>query len=984
MEQVLQAYSQLSDQNCQNTREITEFLCNFYSTYESFNILTRIIFDDTNQLIKRHAVIGIRSFIKKFYNQSNKLEIFSVLLDMYSYEGSEDVRRLVEIYIRDCMCPEVLGPTIKFIEMTCQNPTDINLYCMFSLLIISLNYQLETNINIEDLANKCLSTRNVRIQSVVMRYFLMSDLYNEDVDNKIAEQRFTDAVRFLCNVGSTDFEEFKELVKAILYIIDGEVDYIDSKTVFSMCLDKVVDDSFSLLVRAEIKSLCDSLIPKISSEIMVNFGDIFSKYWRYALEIYQSNDIFCDENNVFLILIEQCREVIEVIEFLFDQLSQISDEGAISLLLSAIYTLLETKKCYSFLDSNGLYEKFSRILVLGLQSDNYYTITVSASCISLYVSHQSSSVDDNTRGILLHNIIALFQKDHLLIDDGIAALHSLISSYENTDEIFDDVYKALYNISRQGIAVYMSLKCISSLIKNSQEAVSRNGEVIYESLNNLLNNEIYTSCKHIIINSLSHIVSKSKIDSKPILDISVQLLSSDDTEMQVEASKAIARVAVTKTDIDGVNIERFIDMMLKLTEKDLTPMEDDQYDEFMGDHDKELDNQYNLLVEGVVIPLKMATILLKQFYELIPSRLQFLISKYKYVLPNIFSSPKMVEFCMQSIGYIVEGLTFFPNKMDFKETGVKFLEISLDCLDRTFAGFDTGSSIETIVTCIANFGVEIIYNDIERVLNVIKSSFTQNCDDYSDVLHNNCSLFLRELLYQAKPGSQHRDFVWEITCRFIPIYRELFEKSGDFHFLIAEYFADVIVAYPENIDQNMIEFTYMLSKKLIDENIHYGLYAIKCITKAVPQFVTQKLDDVIEIVDNFLSPCEQDRELSYMQDNSVSLLGVIAINILDENFPAQTFLEKALTNMPAKEDMQECKDMYEFYVWLYERYFSVCPIYFAQCVCRFLYFTREKLLEFDLNDGQIEHLKKILKEVVTEVDVNQLPITSNVQKVLSN
>jgi len=974
---VVSLYNELLDPACQNAMVITESLMQFYKHESSFEVLKWIVLNTANDLIKRHAAIGIKTYLKyNWLENSDKNSIYTSLLDLSVYSGSQRVRSLIVDCIQTLLDPNFAIQTYQFLQNASTN--NDNLETCFKLLTFLISYGDFIEIDDEwctNLVNLGLSINDSSTNVVTLRFALNKyNLENEEEEGSKAGHYFETAINVFRRLAlSGDYSIQSELASLLVFIIQQTPPYINIEQTLSICLDIIRDSSLKIECRYWSQIVCDEVIASYSNEIAEAdlYEVIFSAYFNFASENINENDAFdLSNHNVFATVATEFSKEPAFLEYLWEQFQNMKHDEVASYVFLTVFL-------YTFENGSDFYveklNEISKFLIDALTSNFCCSVTASAAAISeLSIGVKGSILEVSDE--LIAALLAIIAQEPL--PELLFALSQILNNLEQSDSVFDDCYSLLTNslqVCDQHLLIFQNL---CNLIKRSEERVRH----FYDSLYSLFievissDSDSHNLIKPVAVCSMSYLaqscIRQFEEHAQSFAQFCYSSLESEDSLLVYESMRAIGRIASYFSKQISTTLNDILKKLLVVASHSIEPPQSNVEDEFAGDEDEELDNAYTNLTKNVGTAFRVTCYLMKSYPDILYDHIEHVLQSLESLVTNGQGVSTCLNDCAKGSNFIISALSNLgqsPNEMKIVvRISQQMVEILINSIEPTIKDL----VYETIGDIIAFFGVLPITTQIDPILLSIKDLFDQILDPEIEFLGytvshcDNAQRILREIMCSMGSSS------FSIVKEFIePVNQFLMTKNSHLKDLGLQFFGDLLFTCSQFLDEEFVSNIFVLAENAIKErNSPFGFTVIKQMATVAPEALAPHISIVMKMISQKLNRSNKKTEtIMSLQDNAVTALGAIAMNILKDKFDFNTYAPLALSAMPAQLEVEENQDIMTFFNWLLEKSNGRLVQDFASVLIRLFSDPLEKLEEYYISKEMLSELVPCFHNLIGKV-----------------
>ena len=155
---------------------------------------------------------------------------------------------------------------------------------------------------------------------------------------------------------------------------------------------------------------------------------------------------------------------------------------------------------------------------------------------------------------------------------------------------------------------------------------------------------------------------------------------------------------------------------------------------------------------------------------------------------------------------------------------------------------------------------------------------------------------------------------------------------------------------------------------VIHHNSTIALGALKQIATSKAAALEPHAQQIVDYIIHRLQISEsKTEEVQSLQDNCVSLLGKLIINLIGDGFPLQEYIGVITAAMPAQMDVEENPSILEFFFYIVEKVGENFPQEICGVLCRVFSDSEADLLEWFFTEENIVQLKALLQQYIQAV-----------------
>ena len=574
-------------------------------------------------------------------------------------------------------------------------------------------------------------------------------------------------------------------------------------------------------------------------------------------------------------------------------------------------------------------------------------------------------------------------------------LITLFESAVDTDPIFDDAIQSLFgkleDVDDENIQEQI-IRAIAALAKNSTEKVAEHAGEVFSAIQDITTAEpdsgaygLRGSAVEVICSLLFKCPSFFKDSALEIAGFLIQCMQDEDVTLITDALNAYGTMVTMMHQTIQDSIESALEILPQLAEKDMTKVitdlttslldtaisgGDDIQEEADADKGIILQEDY-LEVPGAACML-YATIL-SLFPQLVADHLPVIIQIISHLADSVIECS--VSFAIRSCTYVFEALqaaeAFDEGVLGQLEAIIQHV-IETETSERLVA--DAIQALAALLSCI---GLEHLGEYPSTILDILGSvcilnlpCFNGNTSLPTDFYKPVGQLF-REVFHAfgQEPPAQVVTLMNDVI---MPMIGE--ESDSEKAFFAMSVLAKWVENAPGSIPEEQMAAIIQLIIPYQTNHVGYqGFYLLKTIAQNAPGAIAPFVEPLFEL---FKARIEQPQKKSEafvkMMDNMVSCIGQIAINVLQDSFPAD-FIEPCLQLMPARLDLDEDISIFQFFFFIAEKYHEPAPL--ASVIIRLFTISPEMKYATQLSDDVFEKLKQTLATLLRNIGDAQSFIT---------
>lgn len=965
---LINCFEALSDISGQNIEEANETLNQIFSDPSSIQELIQLIYiNGIDEKYRRNSVVNIGRLFKKYFqglSDEDQASLFVSLLNLYVFPNSRFVRHYIRDFVEMGMKPAFLSITSDFLTQLREDLNDITIEASLYVLSMVLTYQEEDLDNITPMSIPLIeaglnSQSNDTRLAAILHGLVVANLINTEEGSQLLARYTEEGIQLLVNyVTSNDMfsygESLCDLVKGMRYFFEQEPENIDTNRILMILLDLLSKNEIIIEFRKQIQILSYVLIQNSIDSIAENEEAI-----QTVLQVFFQNEglnfdpeehIYLIDNDIFSTICEDFALYPDVLEMMWNTFESISEspEGFYTMLVALSATLQEGCDFYQ-----SKITDLSQILIQGVSNECLCLNEAAAECIEKLAISQKKQIK-SVLDELVHAILERLSNEPNT--ELVKSIDSIVCSAEEIGPIFSDIFNALSELyGVEDLPLHDAiLSCLYSLIRFSPKQARHFFQPISELCFQILSSQDeYDEFKGKAISILSFLIESSPKLFEPLFsefhNLVVQNLDSEDLTILKESITAYGHLLIHFVESEQIqsSISDVYAKIIDFAGRDISQREETEHEIFTGEDDPEVedfDSKVEPVINVVVSAIRVATYILSAFPQMIASdseQILDIIQKQYEV-----GDSDCIIGCAEGCNNLIQGVQKAGYNQDTQPilSRIAFLlsEIAASDLSQSDGAGSAFTGISDIIAGDEVTGILCCYEYLGSILGSVRDVFKgertyqQGKTKYIEELHQPAMRVVREIIAAMKDKSV------EVIADLIPIFNEHVENiSMEMRDLVLQFFGDLCYWATNAVDDELKGNTFILAFDAIEKRSSaIGFGCIKQLAEKSPQFILEKLDDILGLIKAQLEINEDNptESLQSIQDNAVSALAMIAMNILKNNFPFNDFLPIALSKMPPQLEAEENDCHIDFFFWLYNcaeqlniledniQYFAAVPV----------------------------------------------------------
>ena len=337
--QVEACYRMLLDPSCVEVTQATEMLQKFYEDPSAFEVLMQVLKRTDTEGVRKHAVVGIERYIRKYYRTmppDQQQQVFSELLSLMVYEASQYVRRFARDLVSRCLTERHI-PAIQEIITSSLSGTELQLEAGLFLQTMCINYVTDVPSFLSvstKLIQRGLQSSDLNVQvATVLHSLKICALLSEDSAD--SQHLFDHAVRIFTQLASTDFyAPLEDITKLLCTCINEKVPFINEVQLLNTCLELLANDALSSHAKGIVHAVSDAVIINHAGDLVVN-QDLLQSILTVYAALAVNYELDLTNNKAFSALaleLGKCPDTLEMTLQAMEQLQDPASECAVAAL----------------------------------------------------------------------------------------------------------------------------------------------------------------------------------------------------------------------------------------------------------------------------------------------------------------------------------------------------------------------------------------------------------------------------------------------------------------------------------------------------------------------------------------------------------------------------------------------------------------------------------------------------------------------------
>ncbi|OHS98569.1 hypothetical protein TRFO_08861 [Tritrichomonas foetus] len=995
---IIQCYQGLSDPTGRYVQEATNKLMEIYSNPASFQVIVNIILaNELPEKLLNYCVVGCCTIINNFYPKAadnDQASMFTSLLQLRVFPHSAYVRNYVHDFVQNTMKFEFLPIVQQFIQTCQQNSTDIEIEAALYVLTMAITYQEDPTqllpISLPIIETGLNSSSNDTQLAAVLHGINIANLIPQDENGQALLSRFIEyAMKLLITYASSNdqglYKSLCDLTKNLSYIADQGAEGINYQQILQTCLTLLSNQNIATPFRTQVQVLSDVIIINIVEEISEQpqiLTAIFQVYFQFAQSIFIAQDSFdLSGHNVFSTICVEFSEYPDVLELIWQMAGSVSQtpQGRFAAIVALYYSLSGGSDFFA-----PRLTDLAQLFSAGILDSANCTCEAAALAISELAASQKTKiklVSDQLIGVILNRLSSDPERPEL-----VNCLNSIVRSAQDIGNVFTNIFEALRQLLQiENDALRLSIfNCLYSLVKYSPKKARHYFKPIFDICQAVLSSNDYSSeqLKGQAISVLSNLMESSTKEFMPFVPHFVQLvvqnLQSSDPSIIYESVTAFGHLLQNYSDQIKQTISVVFPKLIEFSSRDISQQESEQEIFTGNDEDEDFDSKVEPIINVVVSSIRVSCCALSTYPDIIHSNIESVLGVIQKQL-NVGDSDCSLG-CSQGCVFLVEAFT----KLGFNQETQPFLTNLVKLLTQVassdVSGPDAaGSAFTAISDVIAGdeqIGILCCLPSLDGILGAIQAVFSgsmlyqANKIKFIDTLHVPAMRVIREIIAAMKVSSI------KVIQPFVAQFNGLIvHKNNEMRDLMLQFFGDLVYWASEGLDDELKGNTFILALDAAEKRssaIAFGCF--KQLAVKAPHIIQGQLNKVLPLIKAQLEATQtKTDEFMAIQDNAVSALGMIAIHIMKDAFPLNTFLLPALSCLPAQIEAEENNDHIEFFFWLLQRANNQANMpHFAAVAIRLFSDPLDQLEDYCVSPENIQKMLQVLKNFARVPNFEQL------------
>lgn len=716
------------------------------------------------------------------------------------------------------------------------------------------------------------------------------------------------------------FENFSGMLLAKLSILDP-IQIIQSFSKFLELNTRSLVGYFYPL----IGDLLDSFPEILQSEYAMN---LCQALYNHMQSIYYPEDSFDMSPHVVVEPIaESFASESELMEIITSHFISIANDPCANFFI-VVFIL------YSL--ENGIYfypnvsEDIINLLIQSMSSPYLSIKEASIKTISAFIPLYFDCFEEYSSYVQIEVLQALMAEP---IDELFDAFPVLMNTIGDSDCIFDiaaNFFIQLIDTNQNAI------KCLSSLIKNSKIGIQIHYQEIFQTIESRLSFD--SPIVDEAVYCMAQLSAKCHQKFAPFAPNFAQYLleaaQKDNIFLQIEAINAYGYLLRNQKESTSATINQMIQLLVQLSSQIQQNEENyvksfrlsdislqilccaiSEYPEFLSQY---LDQLVQTITGQNSIHAAIGTELLARVIDTIDD-------------PLILASP-LIEHLFEMIK--ING--------DFDVKSKSFDAMSM--IITTSSGI-----IDQYLDKIIDYAIRAFQNDLFA---------TPDNELYDQSLLESAQMILREVINVL--GDESYQYLSQYLHLFVEIAQH---PKKEIRNLAIQLLGEILSTSSSQFPDEILQHTYQICINEIENNNYIGFYCMKKIILFYPMLISQQASEIYRfLIEKICSECKKSESIMMMQDNCISCLGALVMNIYGEQFQIDNSVVNILELMPPQMDVEEKEDTMNFYIWLHCQSNGQFASEFLGVLIRFFSEPPESIQEGNISEETIQALQLITSQ----------------------
>lgn len=974
--------------------EITNELQKFYQNPDAFEILYNILTTVDSVQIAKHVALGIRYYIKTLFAQlPNQDQIYQHLLELCAYPKSSYIRDIIADITTSYIRLEFSPMIAHFFQNWASNLNNVNLSAIchiYPTFVMLPGNEIDESVEAAIFSYQPTGIED-RLDQVL--YFINkfnSNLNGEEEDAEteiqpIYHQAFFNLLEIMQQSAHQSLQQhFDVASKQLIYQITTESPLVDYQQTLQLLASVISQDGVTPQIKGLAFNCMNNLVGYFDQRILEegfsedsNMKNLFELYMNYALTIASDEDSYdIAPQNIFDNIIPVFSKDENFLNYFWEQVSALlGDDAGKYCILSAIINSLSVGQSFYKDKIPNLCEIMTNYLAF----DKVYTMTGGAAGFGELYYVFGDEINEYIVDAVNRTIEVLQDESYSLIfPEMLGLLQVLLMATSCTDDYFQALPTVLNNLFGEETLRLPVLNTFRKLISNSDVASQDNYDELFNFFWEILMDE-NSGLQAPTIGCLSALQQKNP---EAFAEVAVNFFqnvllffSSNDSDITYESMRAIGHLAQAYGDDLGQHIGESIQFLMQVAQSDLTPPDNDDEDD--EEKEEELDNQFQMLLRNVGTAQRVVSLILKEMPSMMNAEtFGEIFGCIENLMTNAGLFPDCIQDAADSARNVGKALLKTNSAENLTNEASRLIGIFVPALESIVDPENIGAIFDVVCDLTSDFGVKSFFPFKDTVLQEVGLWLAKPGLNYSESLHENAARMLRELL------DQMHEEAFEHVAPYVEIFNQYMTMGGDFQELALQFFGDLIANCPSKLQADFITSVFNASVESVqNKKSTIALNVIKQIAKTAPQLIMENIQPLLELISQFLNPnMGKNSETMSLQDNSVSLLSAVAMNVLGDNFPFANFAQNALALMPAQYEVEENRDIIPFFFWMYQRVGANYQADFCAALVRLFVDDERDILDNFVSPEQLDQLKALFKQIIPSVGNIQQFVEATVGK----
>jgi hypothetical protein len=937
--QIQHAYYALSAG--QDIDEAENFLLEFYSHPESFEILVELLFSGIDEPICQHAVVGLGIVIKQHSPLNG--DGFTAMLPLLVHPTSAYVRKYIREFVQLCLFGTFVPVAHKFIVSWANSGEEIQveaaLYAATMCMLVQ-NEPLDflTNITLP-LVNGGLQSANPDVQLSAALHLLNVLPLMAETNPNILDYVAGCLQLFQRLVELRDAIRLREIRQMLCYLFDEGTLFPDPFKLLLFCLEQISNREVPLAIRCEIQILSDVIVTQCTDDIAQSsdvVAAIFCAYIQLAADFFNPGDP--PELTIFSAIGVALCEYDHVIDFFLESVLPMPEEDP--RYRYAIFTAL----FYLFSNPDYFADKLAQIAELirnGLADESQCIRLSAAACLCELASRQSDTFPEIAPTLAEAVVAALSTEPDLVFFEGASAIVRSCSSEILREQLYNAVEPYFGASPEAGFAF------VTEIARSASTVVRRHFTNIYTIMK--------CAGGSAAIYGLAHLLDASPDQFAEFAGEFAESVNEGIENQDQEAVRAYGGLLRHFPLALGGNAPMALVKFLELAGQN-PPTPDEDHDS-NGEEDgaDAVDAAVSLIATGI----RMVGMLAETYPEIVFKQIKEILGVIKRQIAT--ADAELAQASAVACGYLLKGLGRLqgPGISKCLEDIVEILA-EIAAAETSLAGA-AGKALEIVADAIAEGHFESCAKALPSILESIRLlfgfEFIYLDKQYDPEVHDPGQRVLREIMAELKGSAAPS------VAPFVPLMEECARHSKKAVMDLAlQFFGDLVfwVGADDEIVQEVLEMALDALQRRASGS---AFWCIKQLTMRAPGAIEQVVGTVFDLSERCLTCDIKSLSVLAGQDNAVTALAKIA-EIMGDTFPYDKFCVLVLSAMPAQVEVEENPDMLEWFEYLVERFEDNFSDELAGVLIRLFSDGIDNMDELYVKPEVVERLRGLLRRLV--------------------